>query len=131
MAKPAENGLDAAVALWEVMAIQIISIVGEGGFNSLYARSIFLVQPSFPWLEGELPSEDRFSALGRCAASQTPAQVSAAHCLLLITFTDILASIIGELLTTQILRSAWGIPVSDQTEGIDHLTAHPKEFKHE
>ena len=31
---------DAAVLIWEQMATQIISIVGEGGFNSLYARSL-------------------------------------------------------------------------------------------
>jgi hypothetical protein len=131
MAKPAENVLDAAVVLWEAVAVQIVSIVGIGGFNSLYARSIFLVQPAFPWLVADLPSDDRFSALKKCAASQTPEQVSAANSLLLISFTDILATLIGELLTTRILRSAWGIPDSVQTEGIDLLTAHPKEFKNE
>jgi hypothetical protein len=131
MSNPAENVLDAAVVLWEAVAIQIISIVGEGGFNSLYARSVFLVQPAFPWLVGDLPSDDRFSALRRCAATQTLEQVSAANSLLLITFTDILATLIGELLTTRILRSAWGIPDLVQTEVIDLLTAHPKEFKHE
>jgi hypothetical protein len=37
-----ESVADAAVMLWEQMASKIISIVGEGGFNSLYARSVFL-----------------------------------------------------------------------------------------
>lgn len=40
---------DAAINLWEQMTTQIISIVGEGGFNSLYARSIYLTQATFPW----------------------------------------------------------------------------------
>ncbi|MDD4963503.1 MAG: hypothetical protein PHI11_06245 [Gallionella sp.] len=131
MAKPAENVADTAIVLWEAVATQIISIVGEGGFNSLYTRSVFLVQPTYAWLEDELPADERFVALKRCAAQQTPAQVCAANSLLLITFTDILATLIGELLTTQILRSAWGLPASDQTDGIDLLTAHPKELKHE
>jgi hypothetical protein len=39
---------------------------------------------------------------------QTPAQASEANRLLLITFTDILAALIGEQLTTSILRLAWG-----------------------
>jgi len=34
----------------------------------------------------------------------------------LITFTDILASLIGEALTTSILRSAWGNDAPDQTD---------------
>ncbi|BBP05255.1 hypothetical protein TPL01_23940 [Sulfuriferula plumbiphila] len=41
MAQHTEKVADAAINLWEQMAIQIISIVGEGGFNSLYARSVF------------------------------------------------------------------------------------------
>jgi hypothetical protein len=40
----------AAINLWEQMASEVISIVGEGGFNSLYARSLFLSQSTFPWL---------------------------------------------------------------------------------
>ena len=44
---------------------------------------------------------------------QTTAQISAANCLLLITFTDILASLIGEELTISILRLAWSNVASD------------------
>ena len=45
---------------------------------------------------------------------QTTAQISAANCLLLTTFTDILASLIGEELTISILRLAWGNVASDR-----------------
>jgi dolichol kinase len=41
-------------------------------------------------------------------ADQTPAHARAANSLLLTSFTDILASLIGEQLTASILRSAWG-----------------------
>ena len=43
-----------------------------------------------------------------CLERQTPEHASEANLLLLITFTDILASLIGERLTTRILRLAWG-----------------------
>ena len=121
----AENVADAAVMLWTQMATLIVSIVGEGGFHSLYARSLFLAQPGYPWLAaGALsPQKDqRFTALKNCLEAQTPAQASAGNSLLLITFTDVLASLIGEELTTSMLRSAWGIDASDQAE---------KEFKNE
>ncbi len=125
MAQHPEKVADAAINLWEQMATQIISIVGEGGFNSLYARSVFLAQSSFPWLAtGELsPQQDhRFAQLKTSLAGQTPAQASAANSLLLITFTDILATLIGEQLTATILRSAWGNDASDRAG---------KEFKNE
>jgi hypothetical protein len=105
-----ENVADAAISLWGKMSIQIISIVGEAGFDSLYARSLFLTQASFPWLTigSRPPSDPRFSELRMNFEGQSPAQIRATNNMLLITFTDILASLIGEPLTSSILRSAWG-----------------------
>lgn len=115
-AQHTEKVVDAAINLWEQMASQIISIVGEGGFNSLYERSVFLTQSTFPWLAASTlspPTDHRFTGLKMRLERQTPAIVNEANSLLLITFTDILASLIGEQLTTGILRSAWGIDASD------------------
>lgn len=55
---------------------------------------------------------------------QAPAQASEANSLLMITFTDILASLIGEQLTTSILRLAWGAaePLAGQPN--DALNMH-------
>ena len=112
-----ENAADNAIGLWEQMASQIISIVGEGGFNSLYARSVYLAQASFPWLTAPTPqTAQRFAELKASLEAQTPAQASAANRLLLITFTDILASLIGDPLTTRILRSAWGNDASGRAD---------------
>jgi len=105
------GGMALAIALWEQMAIQIVSIVGVDGLTSLYARSIFLSQPRFPWLAASpLPpqTEHRFAELKMSLEGQTPAQASEANSLLLITFTDILASLIGEQLMIRILGLAWG-----------------------
>ena len=125
MAPHTENVADAAINLWEQMATQIISIVGEDGFNSLYARSVFLAQPTFPWLAANSLSpqaDQRFAELKKHYAGQTPSQARAANSLLLLTFTGILAALIGEPLTTRILCSAWGDDASTSTS---------KEFKHE
>lgn len=125
MTRHTEKVVDAELELWEQMATQIISLVGEGGFNSLYARSLFLTRATFPWLATGSPSpqtENRFAELKLSLDSQTSAQASAANRLLLITFTDILASLIGEQLTTRILRAAWRNDVSDKAD---------KEFKNE
>lgn len=96
---------------WEKLATEIISIVGEAGFNSLYERSVHLAQPTFPWLPPYPASQQthhRFAELRTRLVDQTPADARAADSLLLTMFTDILASLIGEQLTASILRSAWG-----------------------
>ena len=111
MAKSAEEFQNAAINSWDQIATQIITIVGEAGFNFLYVRSVFLTQPTFPWLAAvSLPpqTDHRFAELIISFEGQTPEQAKAANSLLLITFTDILASLIGEHLTIRILRSAWG-----------------------
>ncbi len=118
MAQSTEKVADAAIRIWEQMTTQIISIVGEDGFNSLYARSIFLSQSRFPWLAASplAPQNDqRFAGLKTSLEGQAPAQASEANSLLLITFTDILASLIGEQLTTRILRLAWDTDIWNST----------------
>lgn len=117
MAQRTEKVADAAIIFWEKLATEVITLVGEGGFDSLYARSVFLTQSTFPWLAASSlsPQTDyRFAELKASLAEQTPVQAGEAIGLLLITFTDILAVLIGEQLTTRILRSAWGNGASDK-----------------
>jgi len=125
VAQHPEKVADAAINLWEQMATQIISIVGEDGFKALYARSVFLAQPTFPWLTTSSLSQQtdqRFAELKKRLEGQTPSQAREANSQLLLTFTGILAALIGEPLTTRILCSAWGDDASTSTS---------KEFKHE
>lgn len=112
-----EKVADAAIHLWERMAAQIILIVGEEGFNSLYMRSVSLSQSTFPWLAASPspPADKRFAELKTSLEDQTPAQAIEANGLLLIIFTDVLASLIGEQLTTRILRLAWRTDISNST----------------
>ena len=110
-APPPDKTAPVAVILWEQLATQIVAIIGVGGFNSLYARSLFLTQSRFPWLTGcELPcpADQRFTALKNALDAQAPGDAVEANKRLLCTFTDILAALIGEELTSSILRSAWG-----------------------
>lgn len=112
-----EKAADAAIVLWEQLATQIIAIIGVGGFSSLYTRSLFLTQPRFPWLVRGAPTQlvdERFVQLKKNLDSQPPGAAIAANNHLLRTFTDILADLIGEELTSSILRSAWGDHASTQ-----------------
>jgi hypothetical protein len=77
-----DDAASVAVGLWAQMAVQIVSIIGENGFHSLYARSVLLAQPQFPWLVIDPPLAgdcDRFVELKKCFEGQIPAQVNEAN----------------------------------------------------
>ena len=114
---------DAAISLWEELATQISSIIGVGGFNALYTRSLFFTQATFPWLaarELSTHADSPFAALKCSYEAQAPVEVAAANGLLLTTFSDILASLIGEELTANILSVAWGTEVSDTSKEFEN-----------
>lgn len=113
LAQQPENIADTAMGHWEKLADEIILVVGEAGFASLYERSVHQAQATFSWLPpgsspAQPPDSHRFAELGMRLADQAPDHARAAHSLLLTLFTDILASLIGEQLTSSILRTAWG-----------------------
>ena len=120
-----QHGVHAAIGLWDQLAEQIILIIGEEGFNSLYTRSVVLTQATFPWLESGTPStsaDSRFVDLKKNLEAQMPAQAHSANKQLLIIFTGILASLIGEELTTRMLDTAWGNGLAERAtkEGHNH-----------
>ncbi|MEQ1599229.1 MAG: hypothetical protein ABL880_07675 [Methylotenera sp.] len=110
-AKDNDKVADSAIILWQQIATNISSIVGESGFHSLYIRSIFLGSSKFPWLASYNPKSEignQFAELKICFEKQPTAHIKEANKHLLITLTDILASLVGEPITTYILCMAWG-----------------------
>ncbi|MBA5607181.1 hypothetical protein H3H36_17635 [Duganella sp. FT3S] len=104
----------ASAALSRALAQHLTAIIGERGFDALYARSLHQVGAAYPWLaepehdEGKTP----FSQLEQRLQEQSMPVASEASIALLCTFIDILTLLIGELVTSSILRAAWG----DDTE---------------
>jgi hypothetical protein len=106
-----EAMLDVTLHLWSQLASELVSIIGEGGFQALYSRSLHLTAKTFPWVAPGLPSHEidsRFASLKTNLEEQDSKEAGEASIALLGIFIDILGSLIGELLTTSILRSAWG-----------------------
>ncbi|MDB5742894.1 MAG: hypothetical protein JWR68_1209 [Polaromonas sp.] len=98
------------IRLWEQLAPELISIIGEGGFNSLYSRSVRLAGAKHPWMpkNGKPPVPDqRFAELHACLQAQDAAQAGHGSRALFNIFLDLLGSLIGEALTTHLLHSAW------------------------
>lgn len=102
--------VDVTIHLWERLATELIQIIGEGGFQSLYTRSLHLAGKTYPWMAVNQPphTESRFAGLRMDLEGQSAKTSCEASIALLATFIDILSLLIGEQLTTGILRSAWG-----------------------
>lgn len=111
-----EAVVQTTIRLWEQLAPELISIIGEGGFKPLYARSIRLACKQHAWLAQHVASawdKERFTELRTGLQAQDPAQASHASLDLFTIFLDLLASLIGEELTTHLLYSAWSKETSE------------------
>lgn len=107
-------GEDIAVHLWQPLAFQLVSIIGENGFNSLYNRSFYLTRLAYPWLADiQDTPQYQFTDFRACLEGQSIDEANDANCMLLVTFTNILVTLIGEPLTITILNSAWGDTTPD------------------
>jgi uncharacterized membrane protein YbjE (DUF340 family) len=107
--------------LWQKLADQLLPIIGEGGFSSLYARSLHLGRAIFDWLppDGESDAiELIFAKLQICLRGRDAVEARLASRMLLLKFITILASLIGTSLMTNIIGCAWG------DDAVDHPAIH-------
>jgi hypothetical protein len=101
---------EASAELWRSLELRLSAIIGERGFVALFARSVHQASRDYPWLAGQ-PSplaavpfgelQERLQAQGMPDAGQ-------GSIALFNIFIDTLTLLIGELVTTSILRAAWG-----------------------
>lgn len=103
--------IDVTVLLWEKLAAEIVSLIGDAGFQSIYFRSGVLAASHYPWmiLNSSLKqAELQFAGLRNSLEGRNLAEISEASVVLLTTFLEILASLIGEFLMIKLLQTAWG-----------------------
>lgn len=101
---------ETSAALWRDLARHLTAIIGERGFDALYARSLHQVGATYPWLTGPGQEDGKasFSQLRQRLQEQAMPAAGQASIALLCTFIDTLTLLIGELVTSSILRAAWG-----------------------
>jgi hypothetical protein len=113
--KPGGTATSAALAeqvlwLWEQIAFHLTPLIGVSGFHTLYARALHLASPDCPGFSAVQPGtavESLFQTLKDDLGALTHCDAERCGNALLNTFTDLVESMIGEVLMAQILRSAW------------------------
>jgi hypothetical protein len=99
-----------AVRAWRNLALRLTPIIGVRGFHVLYARSVHLTQSTFPWL-ASVPAqsdatESHLTGLRQSLEGEHSVLAADAQRALLLTFTGLLNSLIGEVLTARLLEAA-------------------------
>lgn len=113
---------EAAISTWQAASVRLALVIGGQGVDVLIRRSLYLTGKTFPWLAvaGGGGHEANYEALlaglqARLAGCETALAIEASAALL-VTFTELLDSLIGESLTERLLAPIWAspLPVSEQ-----------------
>ncbi len=109
----------AARGLCEQFVRRVAPLIGETGMTAVCDRALHLVNLQTAGLSHEEAAgqhDDGPSArLERSLARRAPADATVAAINILTTIADLLASFIGESLTTRLLREAWPDDFADET----------------
>jgi hypothetical protein len=101
---------DRALWSWERIAFHLTPLIGEAGFQSLYFRALHLALPQCSNLTVHkqcASTDELFQKLKEDLVALDPAMTEHCSNVLLNKFTDLVSSMIGDLLMSQILHSAW------------------------
>ena len=101
---------EATIGIWHQVADRLATVIGVQGVNILLSRSLHLTSASFPWLvnPGDRGSNAAQLATLEARLAGCQPEVSAeASCALLVTFTELLITLIGEPLTGRLLSPVW------------------------
>ena len=100
----------AAFRAYERLAQELAPLIGAAGINAVCARSVHLTQREFSWLAPARSAEARDAPFTHVRVSlerQDPAVATDGAIAVLATVGELLASFIGDSLTTRLLREAW------------------------
>ena len=116
--------LAAVARTWQRMAAQLEPVIGVRGVAVLLNRALHLTGKNFHWLAQSMPLEagaDPVPHLQSWFANGNAKDVAEAGCALLVTYTELLAGLIGEALTERLLASVWleSPPTSEQDRSHD------------
>ena len=110
----------ATLVLWREVAACLAPMIGARGVDALLGRSLHLTTRALPWL-GQ-PGEYREGGGGLAGFTARlegcdPQRAAEASEVLLVTFTDLLAAMIGSPLAERLLEPVWAAKAPAPQQG--------------
>jgi hypothetical protein len=104
----AEEAISAVKAIHEKLARVVSSVLGDAGFNAMFARTLRKMKPAHPCLAAMTSTQaEALEGLWSCLAAQPPATVRTVAIALLDGFMTLLSTFIGDELTLRLFLSTW------------------------
>lgn len=101
----------ATAATWRLLGAQLAPVIGSRGLEVLFDRALRMTSTTFPWLAvGGGSGAGLLPGVVELLACQRPAEAAEASYTLILTFTELLMTLIGESLTTRLLAPVWASP---------------------
>lgn len=103
---------------WQQVAARLSPVIGGRGVEVLFGRALHLTSRAFPWLAaaGEAGVASVETLRARLAAHEATAAAEAG-CAVLVTFTQLLGTLIGDSLSEHLLTPIWGPPAPQREQG--------------
>ena len=95
--------------LWQQTAGQLEPVIGARGVDVLFGRALHLTARRFPWLPNGADGNNAapLEVLQESLAERSAVEASDAGETLLLTFTGLLAGMVGESLIARLLGDGW------------------------
>ena len=110
---------EATLGTWQEVAARLEPLIGTGGVDILFGRSLNLTSRSFPCLALASDYGDSVTSLASFRATVENMDVAVAieaSNALLVIFTEMLATMVGESLTERLLDMVWVSPSGSEME---------------
>lgn len=110
---------DATIGTWRQLESLLAPVIGKQGVDVIFRRALHLSSNRFSWLafgEEFVDSAVLLASLQARLASRQPDEVAEAGYALLVNFTELLTTLIGEALSERMLRQVWFFPASSEQE---------------
>lgn len=104
---------EATISIWQQISVRLVRVIGVRGVDALFCRALHLTARSFPFLLIAGNHRDRVALLANlraCLETRETLVASELGYALLVTFTELLATLIGESLTQRLLLPVWVAP---------------------
>lgn len=98
--------------IWILMSAQVTPVIGDNGIDAILKRALRLTSVIFPWLaslDGQLDKDSFPARMTELMAGRESTVAVQAGSSLLITFTELLATLIGNSLTRRLLDPVWEV----------------------
>ena len=104
---------EVTLGLWRQVTAQLSPVIGAHGVDVLFVRALHLTSKAFPWIAvaGEQGNSVALLAGLKARLADREAEIAAeASYTLVVTFTELLETLIGETLTERLLGPVWAPP---------------------